>query len=151
MNPQEIRQLVERINALDGRIPANPDVVQAWFDLLEASAPGISLTYAMSQVTSFYSKPEDRPIRPSDLIHAWRTARQAHGTIGTTPVLDAHCKRGGCQCAHKPPCYRGFHEDNPGQFCKTCNPIRQAAIDDMPPPGQRSQFDIDAFIAKAKL
>lgn len=151
MNRTDIQKIIERINALDPRIPATPQTAAAWGDLLESSAPGITVDYAMTEITAFYSRGEDRPIRPADLILGWRTHRQAHGAIPVTPVLDAHCKRAGCRCTHTRPCYRGFNDDNPGQFCKTCNPIRQAAIDDMPPPGQRSQFDFDAFIAKARL
>jgi hypothetical protein len=151
MNLADTRTLIERINALDARISLTTSTIDAWAQLLDASARGMPLDFAMREVNAHHSRPDERPIRPADLIQAWRTARQAHGQLPSTPVLDAHCKRGGCRCTHTPPCYRGFNDDNRGQFCKTCNAIRQAAIDDMPSPGQRSQFDFDAFIAKARL
>lgn len=151
MNPQETKTLIEQINALDPRIPATPATVQAWLDLFNSTTPDMPWTFANKETHTYYATTADRPIRPADIITAWRTARQAHGTPTLTPTLDSHCTRPGCQCTHTPPCYRGFNDNNPGQFCKTCNPIRQAAIDDMPPPGQRTQFHFAAFIAKAKL
>lgn len=150
MNRQEAQTIIERINALDPRIPATTATAQAWFDLINSTVPDMPSDYAMREITTWHARGNDRPIRPADLIQGWRTARQAHGTHDL-PTLDSHCKRQGCPCNHTPPCYRGWNDDNPGQFCRTCNPIRQAAIDDMPPAGKRSQFDFDAFTAKAKL
>lgn len=151
MNITDTRTILETIQALDPRIQATSETVTAWHDLLHASARDMPLAFAMQQIYDHTGRNTDRTIRPGDLITAWRTARQGHGTPTNTPILDSHCKRHGCRCTHTTPCYRGWNDNNPGQFCKTCNPIRQAAIDDMPKPGQRSQFDFDAFIAKAKL
>lgn len=150
MNRQEAQTIIERIHALDPRIAMTTDVVSAWHDLINSTVLDMPVEFALKETAAFYARGVDRAIRPADLIQTWRVARQAHGGI-TMPVLDSHCKRQGCRCAHQPPCYRGFNDDNPGQFCRTCNPIRQAAVDDMPPAGKRSQFDYDAFTAKAKL
>lgn len=150
MNATDVAGLVARINALDPRIANTAHVVDAWDDLLRASAPDMPLAWAIGQVHDHAARTPDRPIRPGDLVLAWRAARRSTDINPGQVNLDAHCGRPGCPCAHRPPCYRGFNDDNPGAFCRSCNPARQDAIDDMPPPGQRSQFDFAAFIAKAR-
>lgn len=68
---------------------------------------------------------------------------------------ESHCGRPGCECTHADGCFKGWVDHIPGERgdgaydvaipCRNCRPVLHQRVRDIPPPGERTQADIDSI------
>lgn len=140
----EVLGLLIYANELDGRHSPNELKVAAWQDVLQESAPGMTVEFARDTIRKHYAA-TDAMLTPSTLVGAWSKQRRyvAESRMALTDVSpERHCGKQNCICTHGDPCFKGWIDyDDYTSPCRMCRGDLANALDMIAPLGKRSEHD----------
>ena len=140
MNKSDISAMLIFASTLDGRIPYDPQAVEAWAQVLNNR---IDTGWAAQFLKSHYGKADDL-ITPSHFNRAWSDYERYKVINHSGEKNDGHCGKAGCRCVHTGQCYRGWVDSQTEGMTAPCPICRQELYDTLstlPAPGKRGDAD----------